>query len=133
MATSADLVQKAIYRLLSEDEILRQLVTGVFDDVPDEQPFPYVQIGEDEENNKPSTMLTVGRENVATIHIWSRALGYSEAERIAARVIDVLDGAVLDLPGWKWEGTIYEFAQYKRDNTRRHVALKFRVRSRRES
>jgi hypothetical protein len=126
-------VQRAIYDILSQDRVLRDMVTGVFDDVPEDQAFPYVQLGDRTETNKPSTMLTQGRENTLTLHIWSRAKGYLEAKQIGNRVIELLDDVPLYLPGWTWEHTGYEFGAYMRDmdGITRHGVLRFRVRARR--
>jgi hypothetical protein len=131
VSTATYEVQRAIYDALTTDDDILDAVEGVFDDVPDNQPYPYVQIGEETENNKPSTFGTAGRENTVTIHIWSRAHGYHEAKLIADKIISRLDDRPLVLGQWSWTSTTYEFGQYMRDadGITRHGILRFRVRS----
>jgi hypothetical protein len=131
MSTATYEIQRALYDALLSDATVMDLVEGVFDDVPDNQPFPYIQIGEETETNKPSTMLVPGRESTLTIHIWSRAHGYHEAKAIAGKIIGCLEDRPLTLAGWQWTSTLYEFGQFMRDadGITRHGILRFRVRS----
>lgn len=133
MSTASYEVQRAIYSTLSTDNALLALVTGVYDDVPENTRYPYVSIGEDTETNKPSTFLAPGRESTITIHIWSRADGFGEAKLIAETIITRLENTPLVLYRWQWTDTLYEFGQYMRDpdGITRHGVLRFRVRSHR--
>ena len=71
-------LQTAIYERLSTDTALSALVTGVFDAVPEDQPYPYVVIGE------PSVLPfesknTFGEQIDLVIHAWSEYAGKKEA------------------------------------------------------
>lgn len=74
-------LQTALYKRLSADPALKELVTGVFDAVPEEQPYPYVVIGE------PSVLpleskSTFGEQIDMVIHVWSDYAGKKEAFEI---------------------------------------------------
>jgi hypothetical protein len=107
----------------------------VLDDVPDNQPFPYITLGEETETDKPNSHTSRGRESTITIHVWSRARGFEEIKQIAGRIILLLeDRELIGMAGWSWEQTSYEFFQTLRDpdGLTRHGVLRFRVRSRRD-
>ena len=46
MSTALKDTQKAIYTVLNNDSQLKKLASGVFYDVPAEQPYPYITIGD---------------------------------------------------------------------------------------
>lgn len=74
-------LQQSIYQRLSADKELIEKVTDVFDSVPENQPYPYVVIGE------PSTLPfdtknTFGEELSIVIHVWSDYEGKKEAYEI---------------------------------------------------
>ncbi len=74
-------LQKAIFQRLSSDSTLSGMVTGVFDQVPENQPYPYVVIGEP--NELPfDTKNTFGEEISLVIHVWSKYPGKKEAYNI---------------------------------------------------
>lgn len=83
-------IQKGIYDELTGDATLMGLVTGVFDDVPKDQEYPYVVIGTDTETNF-NTFDKQGREVVATIMIYSQYAGFKEAKTILNRIVELLD------------------------------------------
>ncbi|MDX1807681.1 MAG: DUF3168 domain-containing protein [Paenisporosarcina sp.] len=71
-------LQRALYERLSSDQNLLAMVTGVFDAVDEDQPFPYVTIGE------PSmlpftTKQKFGEELAIVIHVWSVYDGKKES------------------------------------------------------
>lgn len=74
-------LQKAIFQRLSSDVTLSGVVTGVFDHVPENQPYPYVVIGEP--NELPfDTKTSFGEEISLVIHVWSNYPGKKEAYNI---------------------------------------------------
>lgn len=121
-------VQVAVYETLTDDPTLMGLITGVFDEVPEGQPLPYVVIGEavEQPDNHHGGF---GRETVETLHIWSGHRGFSEAQTIAARAIALLDHQALDVTGQHHIATRYEFAQTLTDPDPhlRHLVLRFRI------
>lgn len=91
------LVQQAIYQVLTGDEALAGLVTGVYDDVPEDAVAPYVTLGEAWET-PANTLDRFGRLVTAQLHVWSRQPGMAEAMAIANRVVGLLDHQTGRLP-----------------------------------
>lgn len=121
-------VQAAIYQKLTGDTSFMNMVEGVFDDVPDNQKFPYITIGEATEVPF-NTFDKIGKEETLTIHIWSQYKGFKEALNILKRMNLVLDGANLDLNDHTLVLMQYEDAQtiIDSDGKTRHVPVTYRV------
>lgn len=83
-------VQVAIRDLLRDDDQLLEMVTDVFDQVPEDQPFDYVRIG-DHLSVPDNAHGQFGRQITETIHIWTKARGNRKGQEIAERI-----GALLD-------------------------------------
>ena len=128
----ADDVQVGLFALLDGDTQLSSLVTGVFDDVPEDQPHPYVVIGE-----ALSTPANVhgrhGRQVVSTLHTWTRARSHRPGNQIGARLVALLaqGQTVLDpfVDGHVVWMINHEFHQNLRDPNReiRHRVDRFRI------
>ena len=68
-------LQTAIYTKLSTDSNLTTtLGASVFDDIPENTPYPYVQLGEDTAIDY-STKDQTGSEVTVNIDVWSRYRG----------------------------------------------------------
>jgi hypothetical protein len=96
-------IQTSIYSALSGDSTLGALVTGVFNDVPEGQVYPFVQIGTATQRpwhtmGGPTTGL--GWNTTVTVHVWSRFQGDAEALSILNRVITLLNFAALSVTGY---------------------------------
>lgn len=83
-------IQKSIYDVLSGDVTLNALITGVFDDVPKDQEFPFITLGTATEVNF-NTFSRQGRDITEEVFIWSRHRGFSEGLEILERVALLLD------------------------------------------
>lgn len=91
-------VQNAVRDALTGDAALSALVTGVFDHVPADQPFPYVVLGEKTEKD----LSAFGRSGAAAtlvVEVRSRAAGDTELLTVYDRVKQVLDTGTLSLAG----------------------------------
>lgn len=64
-------LQKDIYAQLTGDATLMAKVTGVYDFVPDNKAYPFIQIGEVDFQDW-STHTFDGFEGTITIHLWHR-------------------------------------------------------------
>lgn len=123
-------VQAAVLQRLKTDSALSALITGVYDYLPEETPFPYVMVGEatDTADNSHDRF---GRQTVVTLHVWSQYRGYAQALRIADRVTALLDHQPLTIVGLAHVVTRFEFSQTLTDpeppGTIRHVVLRYRV------
>lgn len=97
MATGLYPLQAAIYQKLIAAP---SLANRVFDEVPEPEPFPYVSFGSISEFPDDSHDAQ-GLSALVTIHIWSQALGFSEAYDIFAAVDAALDRVPLAVAGFK--------------------------------
>lgn len=83
-------VQKGIYDKLTNDSTLMALVTGVFDDVPKTQEFPFIAIGPSTET-KFNTFTKSGRDITYSIYVYSQYQGFKECLEILERITYLLD------------------------------------------
>lgn len=106
-------VRKTIYNALTASTALMALVTGVYDDIPDETAFPYI-IFEGVAESRNDRMADYGSDIRITLCVWSKYKGMSEAEEILKEMNNVLDYKDLstslstDINYWemcRWENT----------------------------
>ncbi|KLL11579.1 MULTISPECIES: DUF3168 domain-containing protein [Protofrankia] len=104
------------------------MITGVFDDVPEGQEFPYVTLG-DAVETPDNDHGGFGRESVMDIHVWTRERGHSQGADIANQIIRLLDHQALLIDGWRHIVTRYLRQQAMRDPDPeiRHRVLQFLV------
>ncbi|WP_306186972.1 DUF3168 domain-containing protein [Streptomyces sp. MK5] len=128
MATGLWPLQEAVYAKLTADAALMGLVTGVFDEVPEEQPFPYVTLGSitevpDDAHDRQGLTAQV------VLHVWSKYRGYREAAQILAAVDAVLDRKPLAVDGFTDISVAQAQHQSMRDSdpTIRHINVQYRV------
>lgn len=124
-------VQVALYQRLAGDGELLALLGDedrVYDDVPEDARFPYVTIGESLES-PDNHHGGYGSDISATLHVWSRYAGFTEANTIAARIRRLLDHQPLQVTGQKVIAVRWEFAQALRDPDPaiRHVQIRFEI------
>jgi hypothetical protein len=117
-----------MYAKLHGDGPLTALA-GVYDQPPEPATYPYVTIGEAVEN-RDDTFGRQGRMILATLHVWSRADGFSEALGILDNLNRLLDRAALAVSGMTLISCEYENATPLRDpdGITRHLAVRYRVR-----
>ncbi|WP_405710105.1 DUF3168 domain-containing protein [Streptomyces xanthophaeus] len=123
-------VQMALYGRLTSDEDLMALISGVYDYVPETDPYPYVVIGEATEipDNRHDGF---GRETVASLHVWTRHRGHGPGMKIAARITELIDHQPLTVTGLHHVSTKFEFSQTLTDpeppGDIRHIPMRFRI------
>ncbi|MFB6517440.1 DUF3168 domain-containing protein [Streptomyces sp. NPDC056401] len=123
-------VQQAVYGQLTGDPALMALITGVYDYVPEAVTFDYVTIGEATEipDNRHGAF---GRQTTLTLHVWTRYRGHARGQRIAARIVELLDHQALTVAGLHHVATRFEFAQTLTDpeppGDIRHTPMRFRI------
>lgn len=100
-------LQRALFQALTADELLADLVTGIFDHLPEGQAYPYVVLGEWTET-PANSHDRFGRSSVLTLHVWSQYRGFAQAYEIGARVMAVLDHQPLPVEGLRHIATRYE-------------------------
>ncbi len=91
-------LQQAIFTALSTSTALVNYLGGakIYDDIPEQTPFPYVTIGQSLMTDW-STATELGREHRLRVHVWSRDSGSSEIQRIAEEIINSLHDVSLSL------------------------------------
>ena len=89
-------LQKAIYAVLDGDSILSNLVTGIFDHVPQDTEYPYVTIGEMRAIDY-STKTTSGAEVDITVNTFARDKGSKSNIDIMSRIYNLLHDSNLTL------------------------------------
>ena len=123
-------VQQALYSRLTGDSALMDLITGVYDYVPETAVYPYLVLGEAIEtpDNRHGGF---GRQTVATLHVWTRHRGHSRGLTIGAQVTALLDHQPLTITGLHHVSTLFEFSQPLVDpeppGDIRHLVLRYRI------
>lgn len=122
-------VQAAVYTKLTGDTLLMNMITGVYDDIPEGVARPYVTVGESIET-PDNDHGGFGRQTVMTLHVWSEYRGFAEVNSITYRLQELLDEQPLAVTGHRHIGTRFEFAQTLRDPAEpglRHAPVRFRI------
>ena len=128
-------VQTVVFTALTGDTGLATLVGNrIFDEVPPGgySEFPYVQLGEINETpqNVFGGSTGAGRIVDQTIHIYSQAKGWQEAQGILDALVRIIDLAgVLPNPvGWKTYASLYTLGREIRDpDGTRHIVARFQI------
>jgi hypothetical protein len=105
-------VQAAVYARLKADTTLGALLapsildgtSGVFNDVPDNQAYPYIDIGENSSerpwNTLGGTTAGIGFDDRIVLHICSRYQGNTEGSLILKEVMRLLNFYDLTVTGY---------------------------------
>ncbi|MBT2599086.1 DUF3168 domain-containing protein [Oceanobacillus sp. ISL-73] len=100
METALWPLQQAIYKRLSEDTDLQEIITGVYDQVDKDTPFPYVTIGEPLVT--PFETKTSYSENIPwVLHCYSKSLGKRESMLILNQMLKALTKQPFHVDGFK--------------------------------
>lgn len=120
--------QTAVYNRLTGDSAFMALVTGVFDDVPEQQRFDYVTFGESTEEAWDCFGQN-GSDVAFDLHIWSRYRGYAKAQAINAAMIGLLNGVTLTITGYTPVLLDWVSTQQLRDpdGITRHLVTRFQL------
>lgn len=112
---------------------LRSQVSGVanrvFDRVPADVVFPYVELGEFQTVDD-GAQCHDGHEVYVTLHVWSRGIGQVEAKTIAGAVRGVLHEAELNIgSAWQFLELAHQDTRYLKDpdGLTSHAVLTFRA------
>lgn len=120
-------IQSAIFTKLSGDSTLMALVTGVYDSLPANTPYPYAVIGEDTEVAW-NALTKIGREVTVTIHIFSQEAGMKQAKTIASRITSLIERQTLSASGITTVSSKLDLALFftDPDGITRHGVVRFR-------
>lgn len=118
----------ALDAYLSKDATLISLIKGIFDEVPENEPFPFIVLGDITEASLDGYNQT--RRNITiTIHVWSQAIGMEEIEAIMERLSLLLHQKTIpSIPGYTCVSTEREFelTQKQGDGITRHGSQRYR-------
>lgn len=128
MATGLRQLQTAIYQKLTGAPALMALVSGVFDEVPEDAAYPYVSIGSILET-PDDAHDGQGLNSFVTLHVWSKALGFAEAYDVFAALDSALDRVPLAVAGFKDVSIVHVSHQSLKDPDPdlRHINAQYRV------
>lgn len=126
--TALDEIQTAIYTTLKADGVLMGLVTGLYDNVPQNKNYPYIVIGESTEI-RFEAFGHEGKNTTWTLHVWSRFPGFKECYEILNQINKTLDKAALTPSGHTLVSCDDEGAAAVRDpdGITRHLISNYRV------
>jgi len=100
----------------------------IFDDLPENEDFPYIVVGEISARNW-SSKFENGQEITVTLHIWSQYRGRKETDIIANEIEQALTSSDLEL-GNSFLGSFQKFESYDliidMDGITRHGIIKMR-------
>ena len=134
-------LQKALKTALAANSTLIALLAegakSIFDDVPEEEHFPYVTVG-DIQSNANETDTELGQEHIVTINTWvarsDRAggtAGYEGrklARDIVSAIYDALNHASLTLSGFAFVNMLYQFSDaFREDEDTYRGTIRFRA------
>lgn len=128
MTAAAWPLQQAIYTKVTSASTVMDLVTGLFDEVPEGQPYPYISFGSITEVQDDAH----GQAGLATevvLHIWSAYRGNKEAAQILAALTTVLHRQPLTVAGYEDVSIAHVRHQSLRDPDPaiRHINVAYRV------
>lgn len=128
MATAAWQLQTAIYQKLTASSALMSLVSGVFDEVPEDAPYPYVSIGVITETAADAHDRQ-GLDALVLLHVWSAYEGNRQAADIFAALDAALDRQPLSVAGFTDVSIRHDQHQVTRDPDPniRHITAQYRV------
>lgn len=109
--------------------VVPAVASRVFDEVPQDVAFPYVEIGNGQTVDD-GAQCHDGVEVFLDLHVWSRAAGQPEAKTIAGAVRGALHEAELDLgASWQFLEIAHQDTRYLKDPDGRtsHAVLTFRA------
>ncbi len=122
-------LQKAIFAKLNGNvDGLDGANIPVYDDVPQQSNYPYVQMGEETSVNNGTKTLD-GVEHTLTMHIWSQYRGRREIKTIMKSVYDLLHNTAISVTGASLVNVRQEFSTTlaENDGITRHGVIRFRA------
>ena len=122
-------LQKAVFTALSGNVTgLSGVNVSVYDDVPENTPYPYIVIGEETASNN-GTKTVDGLEHTLTIHAWSQYRGRREIKEIMQSVYENLHNTDISVSGASLVNIRQEFntTLAENDGITRHGVMRFRA------
>ena len=128
MALHSFPLQEAIFSRLNGDSTLGDLITGVFDGVPDDTALPIVVIGSSTTSDDGSKTLDA-RDYIFNVDVFSDYRGMKETKNILQRVYTLLHEVDVSVSGANLIDLRCEFSSevLENDGVTRHGVMRFRA------
>ena len=128
MSNYASELQQTVFNALDQSSTLQNLVTDVYDFVPESTAFPYVKIGEQTMVDN-GTKDKKGSDFTIEVHTFSRYRGSVEIKNIMSVVYDILHESSLSVSGASLVNMRFEFSDIIKENDglTTHGLQRFRV------
>jgi len=128
MSDYASALQQTVFNALDQSSTLQNLVTDVYDFVPESTAFPYVKIGEQTMVDN-GTKDKKGSDFTIEVHTFSRYRGSVEIKNIMSVVYDILHESSLSVSGASLVNMRFEFSDIIKENDglTTHGLQRFRV------
>jgi len=128
MALHSFPLQEAIFSRLNGDSTLGDLITGVFDGVPDDTALPVVVIGPSTTSDDGSKTLDA-RDYIFNVDVFSDYRGMKETKNILQRVYTLLHEVDVSVSGANLIDLRCEFSSevLENDGVTRHGVMRFRA------
>jgi hypothetical protein len=128
MSNYAAELQQTVFNALDQSSTLQNLVTDVYDFVPESTAFPYVKIGE-QTMVDDGTKDKKGSDFTIEVHTFSRYRGSVEIKNIMSVVYDILHESSLSVSGASLVNMRFEFSDIIKENDglTTHGVQRFRV------
>ena len=115
MSNYASALQQTVFNALDQSSTLQNLVTDVYDFVPESTAFPYVKIGE-QTMVDDGTKDKKGSDFTIEVHTFSRYRGSVEIKNIMSVVYDILHESSLSVSGASLVNMRFEFSDTIKEN-----------------
>ena len=115
MSDYASALQQTVFTALDQSSTLQNLVTDVYDFVPESTAFPYVKIGE-QTMVDDGTKDKKGSDFTIEVHTFSRYRGSVEIKNIMSVVYDILHESSLSVSGASLVNMRFEFSDIIKEN-----------------
>lgn len=121
-------IQQAVVQKLRAHAPLTALVSGIYDEVPEQVAHPYVSLGSITENVDDAHNQR-GLEASVVLHVWSKYRGFKEAADILAALDAALDRQPLAVAGFRDVSVAHQQHTELRDPDPdiRHINVSYRV------
>ena len=128
MSNYSSELQQTVFNALDQSSTLQNLVTDVYDFVPESTAFPYVKIGE-QTMVDDGTKDKKGSDFTLEVHTFSRYRGSVEIKNIMSVVYDILHESSLSVSGASLVNMRFEFSDIIKENDglTTHGVQRFRV------
>ena len=128
MSNYSSELQQTVFNALDQSSTLQNLVTDVYDFVPESTAFPYVKVGEQTMVDN-GTKDKKGSDFTIEVHTFSRYRGSVEIKNIMSVVYDILHESSLSVSGASLVNMRFEFSDIIKENDglTTHGVQRFRV------